>query len=132
MASLINSSLRLAAILICARERRPGRAVGARRRVCDRRTPHKGCGAKSQSSHPALQVPRGHPVMVKPALTLLLASPRGFCAGVERAIRIVERSLELYGAPVYVRHEIVHNRDVVEALEAKGAIFVEELEEVPP
>ncbi|GAB5468537.1 MAG: 4-hydroxy-3-methylbut-2-enyl diphosphate reductase [Rhodospirillales bacterium] len=67
----------------------------------------------------------------KPALTVLLAGPRGFCAGVERAIEIVERTLEKYGAPVYVRHEIVHNRFVVENLQDKGAIFVEELDEVP-
>ncbi|RDC59304.1 4-hydroxy-3-methylbut-2-enyl diphosphate reductase [Alteripontixanthobacter maritimus] len=67
----------------------------------------------------------------KPALTLLVAAPRGFCAGVDRAIEIVERSLERYGAPVYVRHEIVHNRYVVDGLKAKGAIFVEELDEVP-
>lgn len=66
-----------------------------------------------------------------PKLTLLLASPRGFCAGVDRAIQIVELALAKYGAPVYVRHEIVHNRYVVEGLEAKGAIFVEELDEVP-
>lgn len=64
-------------------------------------------------------------------LTIVLASPRGFCAGVDRAIQIVERSLEKWGAPVYVRHEIVHNRHVVETLEAKGAVFVEELEECP-
>ena len=64
-------------------------------------------------------------------LTILLASPRGFCAGVDRAIQIVERAIERYGKPVYVRHEIVHNRFVVERLEAKGAIFVEELDEVP-
>ena len=70
--------------------------------------------------------------MLKPPLTLLLAGPRGFCAGVDRAIQIVERSLEKFGAPVYVRHEIVHNRFVVESLERKGAIFVEELDEVPP
>lgn len=67
----------------------------------------------------------------KKSLTILLASPRGFCAGVERAIQIVEHAVARYGAPVYVRHEIVHNRSVVEALEAKGAIFVEELDEVP-
>ncbi|HYX03288.1 MAG TPA: 4-hydroxy-3-methylbut-2-enyl diphosphate reductase [Reyranella sp.] len=67
----------------------------------------------------------------KRPLTVLLASPRGFCAGVERAIQIVERAIERYGRPVYVRHEIVHNRFVVEDLEAKGAIFVEELDEVP-
>lgn len=69
--------------------------------------------------------------MPKQPLTVFLANPRGFCAGVERAIAIVERALEQYGAPVYVRHEIVHNRFVVESLEAKGAVFVEELTEVP-
>jgi 4-hydroxy-3-methylbut-2-en-1-yl diphosphate reductase len=69
--------------------------------------------------------------MTKQPLTVFLANPRGFCAGVERAIAIVERALEQYGAPVYVRHEIVHNRFVVESLEAKGAVFVEELDEVP-
>ena len=69
--------------------------------------------------------------MSKQPLTVFLANPRGFCAGVERAIAIVERALEQYGAPVYVRHEIVHNRFVVESLEAKGAVFVEELIEVP-
>ncbi|MBL4740199.1 MAG: 4-hydroxy-3-methylbut-2-enyl diphosphate reductase [Sneathiella sp.] len=63
--------------------------------------------------------------------TLLLAAPRGFCAGVDRAIQIVEKALEKYGAPVYVRHEIVHNRYVVENLEKKGAIFVDELNDVP-
>lgn len=67
----------------------------------------------------------------KKPLTIVLASPRGFCAGVERAIQIVERAITRHGRPVYVRHEIVHNRSVVEALEAKGAIFVEELDEVP-
>jgi 4-hydroxy-3-methylbut-2-enyl diphosphate reductase len=70
--------------------------------------------------------------MPKRPLTIMLAGPRGFCAGVERAIEIVERALEKFGAPVYVRHEIVHNRTVVEALEEKGAVFVEELGEVPP
>jgi len=64
-------------------------------------------------------------------LTVLIAAPRGFCAGVDRAIEIVERALEKYGAPVYVRHEIVHNRFVVDNLKAKGAIFVEELDDVP-
>lgn len=67
----------------------------------------------------------------KPPLTLLIAAPRGFCAGVDRAITIVERAIARYGAPVYVRHEIVHNKYVVEGLRAKGAIFVEELDEVP-
>lgn len=66
-----------------------------------------------------------------PPLTLLIAAPRGFCAGVDRAIRIVELAIEKHGAPVYVRHEIVHNRFVVDGLKAKGAIFVEELDEVP-
>ena len=70
--------------------------------------------------------------MTKPPLTVLLAAPRGFCAGVVRAIDIVERALTLYGAPVYVRHEIVHNRYVVDDLKAKGAVFVDELEEIPP
>jgi 4-hydroxy-3-methylbut-2-en-1-yl diphosphate reductase len=69
--------------------------------------------------------------IAKPALKILLCSPRGFCAGVVRAIESVERALTLYGPPVYVRHEIVHNRYVVESLRAKGAIFVEELDEVP-
>lgn len=67
----------------------------------------------------------------RPPLTVLLASPRGFCAGVDRAIQIVERAIEKYGAPVYVRHEIVHNRHVVDRLKALGAIFVEELDECP-
>lgn len=66
-----------------------------------------------------------------PPLRLLIAAPRGFCAGVDRAIEIVERSIEKYGAPVYVRHEIVHNRFVVDGLREKGAVFVEELDEVP-
>ena len=69
--------------------------------------------------------------MTLPALTLYLAAPRGFCAGVDRAVRIVELAIEKWGAPVYVRHEIVHNRHVVDALRAKGAIFVEELDECP-
>ena len=67
----------------------------------------------------------------RPKLTLLLAAPRGFCAGVDRAIRIVELAIEKYGAPIYVRHEIVHNRTVVERLETRGAIFIEELDEAP-
>ena len=69
--------------------------------------------------------------MSLPPLKILLAAPRGFCAGVVRAIDIVERALEIYGAPVYVRHEIVHNKFVVDDLKAKGAIFVDELEEIP-
>jgi 4-hydroxy-3-methylbut-2-en-1-yl diphosphate reductase len=67
----------------------------------------------------------------RPPLTLLIAAPRGFCAGVDRAIRIVELALERYGPPVYVRHEIVHNKYVVDALKAKGAVFVAELDAVP-
>jgi 4-hydroxy-3-methylbut-2-enyl diphosphate reductase len=70
-------------------------------------------------------------VRLKPPLKVLLASPRGFCAGVDRAIQIVERAIGKFGAPVYVRHEIVHNRHVVERLKAMGAIFVEELDEAP-
>ncbi len=69
--------------------------------------------------------------MNKQPLTIVLASPRGFCAGVERAIEIVEKALQKYGPPVFVRHEIVHNRHVVRSLEAKGAVFVEELTETP-
>ncbi len=70
-------------------------------------------------------------VSEKPILKVLLAQPRGFCAGVVRAIEIVERALEIHGPPVYVRHEIVHNRRVVETLRAKGAVFVEEVSDVP-
>src|SRR5207253_352348 len=80
-------------------------------------------GPMSQSS-PTAPRPR-------PAITVLLATPRGFCAGVDRAIQIVERAIEKYGAPVYVRHEIVHNRHVVERLRTLGAVFVEELDECP-
>ena len=69
--------------------------------------------------------------MTKPALNLYLAAPRGFCAGVDRAIKIVELALEKWGAPVFVRHEIVHNKYVVDDLRAKGAVFVEELDECP-
>ncbi len=66
-----------------------------------------------------------------PALRVMVAAPRGFCAGVDRAVTIVERAIERFGAPVYVRHEIVHNAHVVDALKLKGAVFVEELDEVP-
>ncbi len=65
-------------------------------------------------------------------MRVVLAQPRGFCAGVERAIDIVERAIEKYGPPIYVRHEIVHNRHVVERLRAKGAQFVDDLDEIPP
>jgi len=64
-------------------------------------------------------------------MKIILANPRGFCAGVDRAIEIVERALEQYGAPIYVRHEVVHNKFVVNDLKNKGAIFVDELEQVP-
>src|SRR4030067_29734 len=64
-------------------------------------------------------------------MQVILANPRGFCAGVDRAIEIVEQALARFGAPIYVRHEVVHNRFVVENLRAKGAVFVEELDEVP-
>ena len=69
--------------------------------------------------------------MKKPHLKVILAAPRGFCAGVDRAIKIVEMAIEKWGAPVYVRHEIVHNKYVVDDLRAKGAVFVEELEDCP-
>ncbi|MEZ5775212.1 MAG: 4-hydroxy-3-methylbut-2-enyl diphosphate reductase [Hyphomicrobiaceae bacterium] len=74
---------------------------------------------------------KGGPAGARRPLTILLAAPRGFCAGVDRAIQIVELALKKHGAPVYVRHEIVHNRFVVDSLKAKGAIFVEELDEIP-
>ncbi len=77
---------------------------------------------------PESQMPAG---VAKPPLKLLVAAPRGFCAGVDRAIQIVELALERYGAPVYVRHEIVHNKYVVDGLTAKGAVFVEEVDQVP-
>ncbi len=73
----------------------------------------------------------GNQPMAKPALTLYLAAPRGFCAGVDRAIKIVEMALEKWGAPVYVRHEIVHNKYVVDDLRGKGAVFVEDLDDCP-
>ncbi len=64
-------------------------------------------------------------------MKILLANPRGFCAGVDRAIEIVDRALEIFGAPIYVRHEVVHNRFVVESLKSRGARFVDELNEIP-
>ena len=76
-------------------------------------------------------VPPGHSPVIKAPLKILLAAPRGFCAGVDRAIQIVEQALQKFGAPVYVRHEIVHNRFVVDSLRVKGAIFVKELSEIP-
>ncbi|WP_018075588.1 4-hydroxy-3-methylbut-2-enyl diphosphate reductase [Novosphingobium nitrogenifigens] len=78
-----------------------------------------------------MNAPSPTPAAEKAPLKVLVAAPRGFCAGVDRAIEIVERTLARHGAPVYVRHEIVHNRYVVDGLKAKGAIFVEELDEVP-
>jgi 4-hydroxy-3-methylbut-2-en-1-yl diphosphate reductase len=88
--------------------------------------PHHGdkTGGEKTGDAPAAET-------TKPQLTIYLAAPRGFCAGVDRAIQIVELAIAKYGAPVYVRHEIVHNRYVVESLQAKGAIFVEELDEIP-
>ena len=71
------------------------------------------------------------PMLNRPPLRILIAAPRGFCAGVDRAIQIVELALERFGAPVYVRHEIVHNRFVVDRLRDMGAVFVDELDEVP-
>ena len=84
--------------------------------------------ASFPSTAPLAKTP---PAADRAPLRLLIAAPRGFCAGVDRAIEIVDRALARYGAPVYVRHEIVHNRYVVDGLKAKGAIFVEELDEVP-
>ena len=75
--------------------------------------------------------PASHGDAPLPPINLLIAAPRGFCAGVDRAIEIVERTIQRYGAPVYVRHEIVHNRFVVDQLKDKGAVFVDELDEVP-
>ncbi|ABS67598.1 hydroxymethylbutenyl pyrophosphate reductase [Xanthobacter versatilis] len=83
------------------------------------------------SIEPAMDPAAAPDAAAKPPLKILLAAPRGFCAGVVRAIDAVEQALKLYGAPVYVRHEIVHNKYVVEDLKRKGAIFVEELDEVP-
>ena len=83
------------------------------------------------STVPSQAVQQASTPQPRPDLLVVLAGPRGFCAGVDRAIRVVEEAIRRYGAPVYVRHEIVHNRTVVETLEAKGAVFVEELDEVP-
>ena len=69
--------------------------------------------------------------MAQPPEKIIMANPRGFCAGVDRAIEIVERALELFGSPIYVRHEVVHNRHVVDGLRARGTVFVDELDEVP-
>ncbi|HPU16676.1 MAG TPA: 4-hydroxy-3-methylbut-2-enyl diphosphate reductase, partial [Polymorphobacter sp.] len=74
---------------------------------------------------------QNEPTKPLPPLKVLIAAPRGFCAGVDRAIHIVELAIQRFGAPVYVRHEIVHNAFVVDSLKAKGAVFVEELDEVP-
>jgi 4-hydroxy-3-methylbut-2-enyl diphosphate reductase len=94
-----------------------------------KRNRHKEQGLRAMTSTPVEK--SNGAVAGKPPLTLFLAAPRGFCAGVDRAIQIVELALEKFGAPVYVRHEIVHNRTVVEDLKAKGAVFVEELDEIP-
>src|SRR5580658_9924304 len=71
-------------------------------------------------------------MIAKPSLRIVLCAPRGFCAGVVRAIDVVEQALKRYGAPVYVRHEIVHNKHVVDSLRAKGVVFIKELAEAPP
>ena len=88
-------------------------------------------GTRPADRAPGAQTGKDTAAGARPALKVQLANPRGFCAGVERAIQIVERALEKFGRPVYVRHEIVHNRFVVEGLEARGAIFVEDLDDVP-
>ncbi len=85
----------------------------------------------SDLTNPAVSPDAAPATGVKPPLHVLLAAPRGFCAGVVRAIDVVERALAIYGPPVYVRHEIVHNKYVVESLKRKGAVFVRELDEVP-
>jgi hypothetical protein len=110
------------------------RIQGAQRRRLHR----PGARADGGERFDRLQPParrQGHPLRGgrdrNPVMDILLANPRGFCAGVERAIEIVERALERYGAPIYVRHEVVHNKFVVDGLRAKGAVFVEELDEVP-
>ncbi len=98
--------------------------------------PHRRLTGEAGAPHVGGKKPRFSPEFYgrtpqKPVLKVLLCSPRGFCAGVVRAIESVERALAIYGAPVYVRHEIVHNKYVVESLKKKGAIFVEDLAEVP-
>src|SRR3954449_13032304 len=82
--------------------------------------------------HDSASEPYNHPPFFgKPSMEVLLARPRGFCAGVDRAIEIVERALQVHGTPIYVRHEVVHNKYVVDDLRAQGAVFVEDLSEVP-
>lgn len=88
-------------------------------------------GMDGRPDWPYLWFHRTEAKMTKPPLTLLLAAPRGFCAGVDRAIKIVEMAIDKWGAPVYVRHEIVHNKFVVDSLRDRGAVFVEHLDEVP-
>src|SRR5262245_25668840 len=99
-------------------------AKGTMGQACESRT-------KSERTVVSMAPSTATPQELRPPLTILLAAPRGFCAGVDRAIKIVELALKRFGPPVYVRHEIVHNRHVVESLKAKGAIFVEELDEIP-
>ncbi len=93
-----------------------------------------GCAISQPDSRTCGAAPRPPPTAGEPIcmLRVILAQPRGFCAGVERAIEIVERALNKYGPPIYVRHEIVHNRHVVENLRTRGAVFVDELDQVPP
>src|SRR5712691_7765605 len=97
-------------------------------RGCKKPNPVVATFARSSPENPWIEIDMTSPhPSEKPQLKVLLCSPRGFCAGVVRAIDTVERALAIYGKPVYVRHEIVHNRYVVESLRQKGAVFVEEL-----
>jgi 4-hydroxy-3-methylbut-2-enyl diphosphate reductase len=117
----------------------PGTARSDRIRLARRRQVHRhGARTRCRGGAGRFQPSagrQGHPFRSRSpgdhVMDILLANPRGFCAGVERAIAIVERALEKFGAPIYVRHEVVHNRYVVDGLKAKGAVFVEELAEVP-
>src|SRR5690606_30184415 len=88
------------------------------------------CSACSRSTPRTCRSGAGAAITIPP-MDIVLANPRGFCAGVDRAIEIVKRALDTLGAPIYVRHEVVHNRYVVDELKQKGAVFVEELHEVP-
>ena len=109
---------------------RPANRSLAPRKAC---RPSAACRAEARQQHrpSSRSMANAQPSRRVPASSILLAAPRGFCAGVDRAIKIVELALQKFGSPVYVRHEIVHNRHVVDSLKAKGAIFVEELDEIP-
>src|SRR5689334_2817164 len=113
----------------CAEYRGRTRVAQPFRLTREAGTPHVGVSnARCNQAVSGESMPSSPP---KPVLKVILCSPRGFCAGVVRAIESVERALSIYGAPVYVRHEIVHNKYVVDSLRKKGAIFVEELSEIP-